>query len=79
LPHAHVLVGSLFSVTALSQAAISLERGDQIECMEGKRTALEGRLLAAGAGSFLCTNALGAVVTSAASHVDGDGWEELNA
>jgi hypothetical protein len=67
----------LFSVTALAQATITLERGDQIECMEAKRTALESRLLATGASSFLCADTLGAAVTSAASHVDGVGIEEL--
>jgi hypothetical protein len=69
-PHAQVLVGSLFSVVAFSQAIDTLVRPNMHKAVsESKRTALESRLLAAGASSFLCAYAL-AVVTSAASHGD---------
>ena len=68
LPQAHVLVGSLFSVTALSHAAVELVWATLYsEVVE--RTALERWLLAAGASCLLCAYAL-AVVTSTASHLD---------
>jgi hypothetical protein len=65
-----VLVGSLFSVVAFSHAVVVLVYST-IEYTKGRRhTALKRRLLSAGASSFLSAHA-GAVVTSAASHVDG--------
>lgn len=39
-----------------------------------RHTALESRLLSAGAGCLFGANALGAVVTSAANHCEG-GWK----
>jgi len=57
-------------VVALSQAVRVLVR-TQIEGACEKPTALKSRLLSAGACSFLCAHA-GAVVTSAASHLESD-------
>jgi hypothetical protein len=65
-----VLVGSLFSVVALSQAVRVLGcaiRGGEGMCE--RRTALKRRLFSAGACSLLGAHA-GAVVTSAASHLE---------
>jgi hypothetical protein len=88
LPQAHAEEGSLFSVTAFSQAGgvlvyrcvmVEVELNEEGEYGSGiygewrGHTALKRRLLSARAGSLLSAHA-GAVVTSAADHLECVVW-----
>jgi hypothetical protein len=72
-PQAQVLVGNLFSVTALSQAILCVStvagKREGTRVRGKRRTALKRRLLSARASSFFGADAF-AVVAVAAGHDD---------